>query len=697
MIRRIILIGAISLNYVVGQDSIVPKEAEIDLRVAKEGQAKAMAQVAGKEKEAASLYLELLREKPDQSLKKELPFLLTRAGEKKQAATAFEALGINRLSAGDFWVYLESLKATGQLPKMEAAMEERIIQKGNCDMLTAYVANKREFNRIREAIPTLKKAIERYPTNERIATTSAEAASELGDTALTREILDTALKNNPGASKLYVIAARVEEIDRQPKKAVELLQKAINLEPTNAEPRRIAYRLLMNEDRLRRAGDLMDPVFSPSVDSLLILATKGLTNTGSGKSPYELYESLQTSSDPKIQAAIKSLASKYQCQKAAWLEMKGISTLRAGDHAKAIKCFNQLRQMEPNNATALYGKAEAQRASNDTAGAQETYTLLVQSYPTDRTAAGALKEIQDSRRPSIRSIFQLDTEDAPGRLANIVQGSWYTAYRWEATKNLVLTAGPKGWIMAPKGGPTYTAEGGTIEALLRINNALSVSGFITAMGYNQSSAKSNITAGLDAAWKATSKLELGAGLGRENVVHNEQNITQGTQVDVIRASAKYKVNPYIVTSVGARMLRYTDNNLQAEATAKVEGTIIKKPGELKVSAAALGINTQHQTVYGTNQGKVKYPYWTPKKYLQATAALSWEQNLAPYAFAGQNELSYGAQVFVSYDTTDNLLLGAGAHIRWEAVRNLIIEAGVLTERSKAWNGCNAYLSTEYKF
>lgn len=683
---------------ILGQEaSIVPENAGISIRMAQEGQAKAMGQIKGKEREAVILYKKLLNEKPNAALQKELPYLLNRAGKEKEAASAFEQLGIERLSTGDFWTYLAALKATGQVPKMESAMETRIVKTGNIDMLTAYVSTKRNYNRMREAIPTLQKTIDQFPKNTTIASTSAEALSELGDTSLSREILRKAIKNNPGAAKLYVIAARIEEIDRQPKKALELLQQAIALDPTYAEPRRTAYRMLMNNDQISRAEAIIAQVFSPSVDSQLILHAQLLSAETSGKSPFELYEALQESPNPKIQQAIKQLKVVYQQQKAAWLERDGITTLKAGETSKAIGYFEALSEIEPNNAAALYGKAEAQRSSNDIEGAQNTYTLLAQSYPNDRTAAGALRELQDARRPTIRSIFQVNSEDSPGRLANIVQYSWQASYKWEANKNLVIAAGPKLWILTPRGGTTYTAQGGTIEAILRINKKLSMNGYVTLMKYNQNSAKSNVTGGINVVWKASDKFEIGAGVGRENVIHNSQNIIQGTQADIISANAKYKANPYINAYVGGKLLRYSDNNMQIEGIAQIEGAIIKKPGELKVAASILGLNTQYESTSSTGQNRIKYPYWTPTKYVQGSATLSWEQNLAPHSFAGQNELSYGAKVFISYDSTNNLLLGAGAHLRWELIKNLVLEAGIKTERSKAWNGGNAYLSSEYRF
>jgi len=240
----------------------------------------------------------------------------------------------------------------------------------------------------------------------------------------------------------------------------------------------------------------------------------------------------------------------------------------------------------------------------------------------------------------------------------------------------------------------------TASLLYRHNAFASVNLTFGFKAYNTPGIQPTFTGGAEVILNANDRARFNFGYRREDVIHNQFAIIQATQADVFFAGASTRITRDLEASAGGRFLLYTDGNMQAIGNADLSYTILRKPGTLKVGVGGVTVFTKNQSQETYENGElasVKYPYWTPNNYFQAVASLAWDQSLAPDAYAGQRELSYGGRLWASYDTTENFLVGLELHLRWEIVRNLILEAAGNIQRSQDWNAASATIGATCRF
>jgi hypothetical protein len=385
----------------------------------------------------------------------------------------------------------------------------------------------------------------------------------------------------------------------------------------------------------------------------------------------------------------------------AALEWRAMTAQRAGRFSEAARDYAELRRSEPDNAAAGYGLAGALRGAGKQRASAAVYREIVRATPGESYAVGALREIEDGLRGDARGDYAFLDEDSPGRLADISRNLFRAAYDFQLGDALRLALGPDAWIERPEEiSRPYFAAGATARADWRVASAWRLSLDYTFKGYSTRSLRDTNTGGAALAFQPWSALTLATSYRREDVLHNRYNFSQATQADVARISGRADATRWLELSADAALWRYTDDNLQLDAGATAGFVLARKPGKLVAELRGRYLTTQWQSESVFTSGEetnVIHPYWTPRDYFRGTVALLWEQSLSLDAAIGQNEFSYHAGVQTSLDTDANPSVGFGAGLRWDIVRNLLLDVSGTIERSPEWNGASAAASLAYGF
>ncbi|MBI3666011.1 MAG: tetratricopeptide repeat protein [Acidobacteria bacterium] len=134
------------------------------------------------------------------------------------------------------------------------AQYEKIIELDPKDVEShLHLANLYRVNRDSvKAEQMLKKALELDPSSDEALTTLASLYSEIGDNAGAIEMLSRVSKKNPSSKVLAALGAAYSQ-SNQPEKAVEALEKAVQIDPSNIDARRLLAQSLLGADQYDKA------------------------------------------------------------------------------------------------------------------------------------------------------------------------------------------------------------------------------------------------------------------------------------------------------------------------------------------------------------------------------------------------------------------------------------------------------------
>lgn len=689
--------------------------------------ARILARVKGQEHTAIDAYQKILTASSDKELWREYAGLLHRAGRWGKSADAYARAGAETLRRDEVFAHAHALQESGQpaagtrvlAPLLESLPEDR-------EVLDFWIALHRRAKTLPAARDELERLLQKRPECTFTLNHAVELSVDSGDGIAAEKYVDRLLVLNANSAEIWNRKAGLAMARRDFTAAADAYARALAINPANADSRRQLYRVQQILGRFQEAEEVIEPLFHPSIDQIVSsrLQTLGVTRSSpalqvwlegnaQAATPFALYEDLRRATQdgtlmpamaPDAQAALlvvlEETRKHYEVQSAAWTERAASKASRSGRNIDAVRLYRRLGAEEPDNIAALYGLAGALQAGGDIELARQAYECLVALNPSDPVAAGALRKAADLLRDSIQMISRFQNEDSPGRLANITRSEFALLYAMRIDDRFQLQLEPKFWLEAPGDGGLFTAQGFEAALRYRHNELLSASVRFGVKAYNQPGAPTTFTGGVDLLFNAWDRARIALGFSREDIVKNRFNIIQGTQADVIRIAAESDITTRLRTTAAAQGLRYSDSNLQGIVAASVSYSILKTPGDLAIGAGALGMWTEKQSEEFYLAGElsdVRYPYWTPSQYGQGAVSLRWQHDLAPNAFAGQNELSYGAAILGSFDTTSNLLLGAEIYLRWEVVQNFIFEAAASMQRSRSWNGSQATVNAEYRF
>jgi len=712
---------------IASEETIVPTAEAIPEAEARRNLANSLAASRGNENQALTLYEQMLAEKRDRKTLLEFASLLARSRSFARAAAIYEEIGVSSLARGETLAYLDALQKTDQNGKVFELTALRLKHSGpDTDSLYLYVNSARKTGQVAEALAFLSDLSRSHPKHAKLGSILLDLAFETGDEKRMDELLVRAVEANPNNPSVWRRKAERSMSAQDFAAALHGYERVVSLSPEDPDARRQLFRLyaILGDDD--RANAAIEPLFVNRVDNRLLarLQSSGaardcaplqewISKHAPAPEPYALTQaldlalrdgSLGSRLPPPARAAVllalEDVRDDWQAQQGAWIECMAVASAREGRQLDTAKLYRRLSETEPENVSALYGLAGTLTGSGDLEEAREIYGRLVTIHPSDATARGALRKATDLLRDTITVIARFQTEDATGRLANISRAELGTLYGVRINDRLTLEIGPRFWIETPQGGPSFFAEGFTIDALIRYNEMLSFRAGFGMKIYNDLIPSPLFTGNISATVNAWDRATFFVGYDRRNIIHNVYDLEQGIQADVLTLTASSRLTRRLDATVQNELLFYSDSNIQNVTSGTVAYTLLRKPGTLRAAISGVSIftNRQSEDIFeGSEVVDVRYPYWTPNSYLQGVASLSWNQDLSPRAFAGQKELSYRAKILASADTTSNILVGGELGIRWEIVRNLIFEAAASIQRSQSWNGSEVTVSTDYRF
>lgn len=692
--------------------SLVPPVAEIDDREVKLEMARTLANSPGGQPRALELYTDVLRSGAHRSmaLVRERRDLAFRVGRLDLAAEDFATLEkTGRLGRDEALWYADILRRLGRRDEALALITRRMAGgDGSRDLVAIYVAGARAQGKLPEARQQLAALAARYPAGTNYALGAAMLFAEAGDSVEAAALLDRALVTHPNDAELLGrradLALAAQELDA----ALALYKRAVTAAPARAGFRRQAARVAGYRNRLAEAEALLTPLLEPSVDEQfrrrLDAATLRALAKKRAQTPFSLYETAAARGKQlpaSARRAVAELAETYQTQRGAWLELRAMRALADGRPAVAAQAYRELRDLEPSDLSSAYGLAGALAASGDPRAALAAYRELAATNPRDAFVLEAIQEIEDQFRDRVRAAYVFSSEDSPGRLADISRNVFTVTFETWINDHVRLALGPAFWIEQPAGvSSPYFATGGTALVEWRVNPRLSLALDYTSKNYVNADLQGTHTGGFTLTATPWDGALLIARLGREDVLHNAYNFTQRTQADLARVSFQTPVNRWLEVSGDVGLRRYTDDNLQAEAGAGVGIVIVRYPGKLVAEIKGRYLTTEKESVTEFANGResnVIHPYWTPRNYARGAVGLTWEQSLKRRGSPAANDLSYRVGAQAGIDTDNNPSIALSASLRYEIVRNLILELSGNVERSPQWNGANAAVSLNYGF
>jgi len=709
------------------EGSLVPEDSGIDEVQAALPYARSLAATPGYEAEAVKAYQMAAQTEAGPAFLREYAGVLIRARQYREAAAVFEQIGPGNLSRDESFTYALALRNAGRKGEADALTAKLVpASAAPTDPIWEMINQRRAAGQLKDALATVAEMSRRSPQDAKLCRITADLAFEAGDLQLAAEKVGQLVRLQPHDAELWKQQAGLCMARRDFRAALEAYQRALEIDPGDHASRRQVFRIhgILGEPDLADAS--LDAVFEPSADALLLARLEQSTAAKQSqplqdwlakhtrqRTPYGLTEalgqalrdgSLSSGISPESHAAVllawQNVQPLADLQAAAWMEKTAAAEARAGHNINASRLYRKLSTAEADNISALYGLAGALRGDGSVEEAIEVYETLVAINPEDPVASGALLEAVDLLRDSIEVAASFQNEDSPGRLANITRLQMAAIYTARFGDRWTLEAGPRVWLEAPKTGPSYWAEGFEVSALYRANSFASFDLSFGFKGYNSPDIPNTFTGAALVNLNLWDRAMVTLGYQRQDVITNQFNLQDGTQTDSLVAGFQFQPARNWDASLGGKLLFYNDNNTQFIGNARLAYAFVTKPGRLTGAIGLIGMQTQHESQENFIDGElasIRHPYWTPQGYLQGYASVGWEQNLAPASYAGQNELSYGLQFITSTDSTSNFLLGGEARIRWEIVRNLILQAAGSIQRSKEWNGASATISASYRF
>jgi tetratricopeptide (TPR) repeat protein len=508
------------------------------------------------------------------------------------------------------------------------------------------------------AAKTLTRLAIRQPMRTDLVVASAELALERKSPADAEAALRSALRSDPNNPLLLKRLAEVLFAQDQPRKALGFYRRAVMANPRDVALRRQAARVAEICHETGTVNALLQPV-------------------------------IDCASIPQ------------NVRTATALEASAMASLREGRYAVAVRDYTELQILEPDNISAIYGRAAALRGAGELDAARAAYRDLAEADSHAVFAKNAERQITDELRNRVRTSYLFINEDSPGRMADISRNIFTTEGDFRFNDHLRMTLGSRTWIEQPEGvASPYYATGATATVDYRIAASWRVNLNYTFKNYFTPAVRDTHTGGALLAFNPSKALGISASYQHEDALTNRYNFTQGTQTDTGRISFESQPLSFLELSGGAQLRGYSDGNLQFGADGGAGFVLLQAPGKLVAELRGQYLTTQHESVSeftDSEETNVIHPYWTPRNYFRGSLGMNWEQSLRPAGAAGQNELSYRAGVKGSLDTDGNPAIAFDAALRCEIVRNLLVDLGGWIERSQQWNGATASVSVAYAF
>ncbi len=715
--------------------SLVSTADEVGDFEARRDLARVLAATPGRSAEAIEIYRAILpaAHGPEKiSLLRELAPLLLAAQRHGSAADTYAQLEAAGLTSQERQAYAAALARLGQNQRAADVLQPSLQQNlTDGKTLDFWVHLHRQAGSLSAAVEYLRQAAaaahsgHRTSLQERLYTLGLET----GDAALAQDALRELLTAEPRKARWWRELGGLQMAQRDFPAAARSFSHSLELDASNADARRQLFRIQNILGRDREAAAVLQPLFAQPADELLRQRLRQSSATSQQASlmewldqreslsaregPTALYEALEMAltsgelaqsvrGEARAQTflALHTLRPVASVQSAAWKEQQAAEAARHGRNIEATRLYRRLSEQEPENLSALYGLAGALQSAGNLEEARAVYESLVRLNPQDPIASGALRRAADLLRDTLRLYGTIENEDSPGRLANITSTRMGLRFSTRFNEHFSAQLAPLLFLEAPKGGPLYTAQGFAVGVTYRHNEFASLNLGFGYRAYNQREAQNTFTGSAELVLTPTDRVRIGLAYLREDVLRNQFNILQGTQANVLQASLHLGLTDNLELTTVGRALLFSDQNTQGQITAAAAYTLLRKPGLLRAQLGGTGIWTarQSQEIYHRDRlVDVIYPYWTPGQYGQGFATLTWSQNLSPEAYTGQNELSYSASFLTSLDTSANFLVGGELSLRWEVVRNLILEAAASIQRSQQWNSARGTLSADYRF
>jgi len=302
-----------------------------------------------------------------------------------------------------------------------------------------------------KAEQALKKALEIDPDSEDALTELAALYGEIGDTAGAIDMLSRASRKRPNAKVLAALGGAYEQAG-QGDKAIEVLEKAIQLDRQNLEARRSLARNLLLAERWDRAldqyqtlanSDPQDPqnflrlaqVYRQKRDFAQARANlqkaAALAPAEMVEVPYNEALLLESEGKPDqavaamqklIDSTAKSKGSDYtpreRANRAFFFEKLGMIERSREAYQEAEKAFRNMAEADPDSAArASVQLVETFRASRDYRRALQESDAAAKKHPADRSVsvirASVLADNGDARQGAdlLRGLLKSSAED----------------------------------------------------------------------------------------------------------------------------------------------------------------------------------------------------------------------------------------------------------------------------------------------
>lgn len=252
----------------------------------------------------------------------------------------------------------------------------------NIDAWQALIAMQLHLERYQEALSDAKDLLAKDESNQMALVAAVEALVRLQKRKDAIELLDARIEKNPSVAMYYRIRAATyraesyaegvtdEERDAANKKAMEDLNKAIELDPRDAEALVMRGMLYYQEKQVEKANrDITDSLLIRP-DSVSGVLMRSMVAAQEGRFADAIADmEMLVRADPNQLEWIRQLASYYQLDKRPRL---------------AIQLLDQLLETAPDNAAALRSRGDAKLSVNMHQEAIDDYEAAIKLMEANR-------------------------------------------------------------------------------------------------------------------------------------------------------------------------------------------------------------------------------------------------------------------------------------------------------------------------
>jgi predicted Zn-dependent protease len=402
-------------------------------------------------------------------------------------------------------------------------------------------------------------------------------------------------------------------------------------------------------------------------------------------------------------ALLADLEGRYRRQQSAWLEARAKRQAWEHHFLRASRTLRELTTLQQGNQEAWFDAAQAQNALGLTAQSGQAYDSLLAIEPLHQLAVQGCAQLATKSDPAALASYWYWDEKGSGRLSDI------TRQRIRAGGELPLAgsqfkvrAFAETWLEQPGTPPTtYVAQGFSLEAEGALNEWLSFNAHYAFKAYDDPALAPTNTGGATASFNLDDYAIVSLGYAREDELHNQFGLFQGTQSDNYAVEARSSLAHWLEVDAKFVLRDYSDANWQQDGRVDIAFLLLDHPHTLKLVFTGQYLNTQHENIFITDATgqttNVIYPYWTPRTYFRGLVGLEWRHDLARDVFAGSAQHYYGIVVRGGEDTDLNPSISVQAEYVIDFAKHWTLQAIGGVERSPQWNGASLFTSLSYRF